>query len=101
MIAFSDSHKCVNVEKHTFFYISAKEEVMSDRPLEYCFLCDNPTDKAGAADDSVFCDCCDTGPYCEECWGKHHDESNTRISKLEAEIALKADYITRLEAAGA
>ena len=36
--------------------------------LERCYACDEPTGRAGRADDSLFCAECDAGPFCEECW---------------------------------
>ncbi len=77
---------------------------MSEKHYEYCFLCDRETGRAGADEDSLFCDACHDdgdaveGPYCEECWKAHErgheiqkglDESqltaaNERIAKLEA-----------------
>lgn len=38
---------------------------MSD--YERCFLCDEPTGRAGRADDSLY-DEDGLGPYCEGCW---------------------------------
>lgn len=38
---------------------------------ERCCDCDTPTGRAGRADDSLFCDTCDTGPYCWPCWDDH------------------------------
>ena len=35
--------------------------------LEYCCVCDNPTGRAGKAEDSLF-DINDEGPYCWNCW---------------------------------
>jgi hypothetical protein len=36
---------------------------------EYCWICNEPTGRAGRADDSLFDDD-DGGPYCEACWGE-------------------------------
>jgi len=33
---------------------------------EYCFVCGEPTGRAGRADDSLYIG--DQGPYCEECY---------------------------------
>ena len=41
--------------------------------LEYCFLCDAPTGRAGAGDDSIFDDDGE-GPYCEECYKEHPEK---------------------------
>ena len=35
--------------------------------LEYCFICESPTGRAGRGDDSIYADD-DSGPYCPECW---------------------------------
>ncbi len=35
--------------------------------LEICCQCDDPTGRAGRADDSLYTDC-DWGPYCPDCW---------------------------------
>jgi hypothetical protein len=37
---------------------------------EYCFLCGEPTGRAGKGDDSIYCVRGD-GPFCEECWHQH------------------------------
>ncbi len=34
---------------------------------EMCFICDQPTGRAGIHDDSLYAED-GTGPYCEECW---------------------------------
>jgi predicted amidophosphoribosyltransferase len=34
---------------------------------ELCFICDEPTGRAGITDDSLYFDVGD-GPYCEDCW---------------------------------
>jgi len=38
--------------------------------LELCYLCDEPTGKAGAGDGSIYDDN-GTGPFCEQCWEEH------------------------------
>ena len=45
-------------------------ELMKDR-LEYCFLCGDPTGKAGPVDGSHYCNC-GAGPCCDECWELHN-----------------------------
>lgn len=37
------------------------------RPLEYCCICDEPTGRAGKAEDSLYLET-DEGPFCLECW---------------------------------
>lgn len=39
---------------------------MSDK-YEYCMLCDEPTGRAGAGEDSIYV--MDYGPLCESCYG--------------------------------
>lgn len=39
--------------------------------LEYCISCGSATDKAGKADDSLYCEHCDIGPFCETCYAAH------------------------------
>ena len=46
----------------------------SKERYEYCFLCGNPTGRAGRGDDSIYDDAGDSGPYCEECWAKREEE---------------------------
>lgn len=40
---------------------------MNTQALEYCFICEHPTGRAGRADDSLY-DNYDYGSYCENCW---------------------------------
>lgn len=35
--------------------------------LERCVICDEPTGRAGRADDSIYCPECNNGPFCESC----------------------------------
>lgn len=46
---------------------------MPQRPLEWCVTCDNPTGKAGRGEDSLYCETCDEGPFCSECFTEHLD----------------------------
>ena len=40
---------------------------------ELCTDCDARTGRAGAGEDSMFCDTHDgAGPFCEECWQTKH-----------------------------
>lgn len=39
--------------------------------LEECCECDEPTGRAGKGEDSIYCDECEEGPFCSECWAKH------------------------------
>ena len=63
---------------------------------EECFICNDLTGRSGEGEDSLYCDECDNGPYCPDCFRKHH-KSDTKVARLEAEIVLKTDYIKRLE----
>lgn len=42
--------------------------------LEYCWICEEPTGRAGRFDDSIFDDEGE-GPYCEGCWAEHGEEA--------------------------
>lgn len=53
---------------------------MNDRPLEYCFNCNDLTGKAGQGDGSLYCEC-DEGPFCNECWDEHH-QGNSKANAL-------------------
>jgi len=44
---------------------------MSELTYEYCCDCGCETGKAGRGEDSIYCDLCDSGPFCEECFDKH------------------------------
>lgn len=46
---------------------------MGIRPKEVCTACDRPTGKAGRADDSLYCETCERGPFCPECFGEDWD----------------------------
>ena len=35
--------------------------------VEMCERCDEPTGRAGESDDSIYCDNCERGPFCEDC----------------------------------
>jgi hypothetical protein len=46
--------------------------------LELCFLCDEPTGRAGRLDDSIY-SASGKGPFCWDCWSKYceqHPEEN-------------------------
>lgn len=64
---------------------------MSDEMPSYeeCFICDDLTGRAGQGEDSLYCDECDKGPYCPECFKKHH-ESDVKVAKLEADLEERA-----------
>lgn len=39
--------------------------------LEHCLACGDPTGRAGRGDDSIYCDQCECGPFCEKCIDAH------------------------------
>lgn len=59
-------------------------KIHQDR-LEICIICGNPTDKAGASDDSIYCEfeSCGEGPFCDPCYIKHkvrfHSNGNNEL----------------------
>jgi hypothetical protein len=52
--------------------------------LERCIKCDALTGRAGRADDSLFCGCCDMGPLCSGCWDEHTCQE--LVDQLRAEV---------------
>jgi len=46
---------------------------------EHCCVCDDPTGKAGQGDDSLFCESCEDGPFCSECWNRHQCAGHSPI----------------------
>ena len=48
----------------------------SQAPLEMCWECGEPTGKAGANEDSLYCAECGDGPFCEQCFNTHMDNHN-------------------------
>lgn len=65
------------------------------RPLEYCFHCGGPTGKAGQGDGSLYCEC-DEGPFCEDCWGEHH-QGNVLAFKLATVEIQRTELLEALE----
>ena len=51
---------------------------------EECFICNELTGRAGAGEDSLYCDECDKGPYCPDCFRKHH-ESDEKVVQLKVD----------------
>lgn len=41
-----------------------------EQPYECCDSCGTATEKAGAGDGSLYCDC-GAGPFCEGCYDEH------------------------------
>ena len=75
---------------------------MTDKTIETCCVCDEPTGRAGRADDSLYCDECDVGPFCEECWDDHHkDYNHGEVAGLRRQLAKLqgiVDSLNRLRA---
>ena len=69
---------------------------LSERPLELCFVCDEPTGRAGKGEDSLYCDECDKGPYCPECFRKHH-ESDTKVAQLERVATAAKELVEKMD----
>lgn len=43
--------------------------------IERCVVCEEPTGNAGAGDGSIYCDACNEGPFCDECWAAHQENT--------------------------
>ena len=46
--------------------------------LEFCCKCDEPTGNAGIDDDSLYCEYCCEGPFCDKCFEQHMDIENRK-----------------------
>lgn len=46
---------------------------------EHCSQCGERTGRAGRGEDSIYCDECEAGPFCEQCWREH--EHNPEASE--------------------
>ncbi len=75
-----------------------------NRGLEICVVCAEPTERAGRADDSLFCEVCDGGPFCASCFDEHSVEclrkdntalrgENERLKKLVEHAGHTADAL--------
>ena len=42
------------------------------RNAERCCICDEPTGRAGRGEDSIYCERCEAGPFCENCLEGNH-----------------------------
>ena len=70
------------------------------RELERCYDCDEPTGRAGRGDDSLYCEYCDKGPFCPDCFNGHSLDCCTaklataleRLEKLEKDNAVLQLY---------
>lgn len=47
---------------------------MNNSPEEHCIVCDDPTGRSGRGEDSLYCEYCDIGPFCPECFDEHMKE---------------------------
>lgn len=58
---------------------------------EICSVCSCETGKAGIGEDSIYCDVCECGPFCDECWIQHNklDSHTLQLRLTSAEDALK------------
>ena len=75
---------------------------MTERPLEYCSVCEGPTGKAGAGEDSIFWLDGVVGPLCDTCNDKLREEVLDNIGATpepgatlaEAEAKAQAEFET-------
>jgi hypothetical protein len=44
---------------------------MAKQSVEMCSVCDQPTGYAGIAEDSLYCEYCGEGPFCDTCYDTH------------------------------
>jgi len=56
--------------------------MMKGQSIEACCICECPTGRAGKADDSFYCDFCDEGPFCEDCYDEHINECSIENGQL-------------------
>jgi len=65
---------------------------------ERCAECDQATGRAGASDDSLYCDQCEAGPLCQECYDSHKCESTRRyVAKLETALETEGERADNAE----
>lgn len=43
--------------------------------IERCFLCDQPTGRAGQNKNSLYTECGTAGPFCVKCWDAQETEA--------------------------
>jgi hypothetical protein len=60
--------------------------------LEMCCKCGDSTGRAGKGEDSLYCDGCDTGPYCPECWDLHHS-ADDKLATAERRLAAADELV--------
>ena len=55
---------------------------------ETCCVCDAPTGRAGRADDSLYCEADDTGPYCDDCYPtrENMEAQRAQLARLQEEL---------------
>lgn len=56
---------------------------MTVADFEECCVCGSHTGRAGRGDDSIYCDDCDMGPFCEGCWHQHEAAHDVAPPDLE------------------
>lgn len=54
--------------------------------VERCFICQEPTGKAGASEDSIYSDSGDLGPFCQSCWDREIGDLLAKNERLEGEV---------------
>ena len=59
---------------------------------ELCFLCQEPTGRAGAGDDSIY-SAAGSGPYCECCWAKANRTSQVNAEETSDETVIDVEAI--------
>lgn len=57
--------------------------------IELCCECDEPTGRAGKSDDSLYCEFCEGGPFCEECHGPHVNKCGEQTAQVFCDIVEK------------
>lgn len=55
---------------------------------ECCWSCDDPTGRAGRADDSLY-DEDGGGPYCEDCWAEYEREQAAFARESDKELGAR------------
>jgi len=55
-----------------------------NRGFEKCCECDDYTGKAGFGDDSLYCERCGAGPFCETCFDEHEAAGCTPAEESES-----------------
>ena len=64
------------------------------RPEERCYICDDATGNAGKGDGSLYCECCEQGPFCSDCFKACHP---AELKKLKAENERLREALQNIE----